>query len=447
LERQFRLAAEGRIPNFLGMATLYVFPDTNLLLHFQRLDQIDWTTITGASEVVIVLAPVVIGELDDIKNRHESRKLKQRARDINEWVRKRWQDPNKVLRDGVSLEFATSENDEHLTNGLVSRLNDDRLIANALAFHAAGKDAAVASNDTIVMIKAETRGLQVILPTDDLALPLEKDDVERERDGLKRELDAQRARVPKLEFAWHNAADRGEVAVRALKPPASSAQIASRLPVMRKANEQPPHSIAALSFAAMGVSASAIDAYNAELARFHKNYEKFYDEMLEAIDHNRRLVELQFLVRNVGTTSATYVTIHIDLPLSMTAAEDNCKKRKLPREPTPPEEPAAFGLFATRDFGVIADRVSRAALVPPYPRSLSLPDPLAPEIENNGRRISWSLPRLLHSNRCLLKTVRCLIAPELIGRDTQLRVTLHSHELLAPMTGVFELSFQEMEAD
>ena len=38
----------------------HVYLDTNTALHFSRADQIDWQDLTGARQVVLVVAPVLL---------------------------------------------------------------------------------------------------------------------------------------------------------------------------------------------------------------------------------------------------------------------------------------------------------------------------------------------------------------------------------------------------
>lgn len=45
----------------------YIFPDTNIFIHGKDFEEIDWPGWFGQSEVTLVLAPVVIAELDKHK--------------------------------------------------------------------------------------------------------------------------------------------------------------------------------------------------------------------------------------------------------------------------------------------------------------------------------------------------------------------------------------------
>jgi hypothetical protein len=64
----------------------HVFIDTNVAMHYQRPDQIDWKKLTGSDSVVLVAAPVLLSELERQKIHNPSRKLKERADAFIRWL-------------------------------------------------------------------------------------------------------------------------------------------------------------------------------------------------------------------------------------------------------------------------------------------------------------------------------------------------------------------------
>lgn len=59
--------------------TAHVFIDTNVALHYRRMDEIDWRQLTGADKVVIVITPVFFRELDKQKVTNKSEKIRDRS--------------------------------------------------------------------------------------------------------------------------------------------------------------------------------------------------------------------------------------------------------------------------------------------------------------------------------------------------------------------------------
>jgi hypothetical protein len=63
----------------------FLFVDTNVLLHYRRLEEIDWLTLTASREVTIFLCPAVIRELDRQKVVHPQQKIRRRPA-VSEFV-------------------------------------------------------------------------------------------------------------------------------------------------------------------------------------------------------------------------------------------------------------------------------------------------------------------------------------------------------------------------
>lgn len=88
------------------------FIDTNLLLHYQFLDQVDWPTLLDTQQVVFQIAPVVIRELNKQKDESRLRKLRERAasvlRRLDTLADK---PPESEVRPGVTIRFQTQEPD------------------------------------------------------------------------------------------------------------------------------------------------------------------------------------------------------------------------------------------------------------------------------------------------------------------------------------------------
>ena len=66
---------------------VFAFIDTNVLLHYRFFREVDWAAALGESEVVLVLAPAVLSELDEHKwsgSRREKARAKAVLKTIDE---------------------------------------------------------------------------------------------------------------------------------------------------------------------------------------------------------------------------------------------------------------------------------------------------------------------------------------------------------------------------
>jgi hypothetical protein len=68
------------------MIQIAIFPDTNLFLHYRRLDEIDWLDTTGADAVTLLIAPIVVRELDRKKVQGETKRIRDRANERLKWL-------------------------------------------------------------------------------------------------------------------------------------------------------------------------------------------------------------------------------------------------------------------------------------------------------------------------------------------------------------------------
>ena len=108
--------------------------DTNILLHYERLDQIDWLKESEASVVEILIAPVILRELDKHKSIHPSKHMRKRAGERIKWLRSQiTTSATSEIRTGVSIRFIRKEPLINFTDYQLNKdIADDWLIAHAI---------------------------------------------------------------------------------------------------------------------------------------------------------------------------------------------------------------------------------------------------------------------------------------------------------------------------
>ncbi|MEI9936692.1 MAG: PIN domain-containing protein [Pseudomonadota bacterium] len=176
---------------------LYLFPDTNIFLHFRCFVEIDWRGLAGCDAGLVVPIRPTINELDRIKNESRKGKLRERAwlavRKIDALV-----DGLERLRDGTRFE-AWAVNPAIVT-GIDPNYPDDLLLASALHFAAEqGVDVAIVTDDTGLRLKAPNFGLRVLRMTEE-RLPPEPDEKDIEIRRLQAQVAARPSAKPKLTF-------------------------------------------------------------------------------------------------------------------------------------------------------------------------------------------------------------------------------------------------------
>ncbi len=305
----------------------YGFTDTNVLLHYQFFDQIDWAKELGADDVVLVFAPVVFSELDRHKTTG-SRREKKRARA----VLKRLDElgvsaTNVAMTPSVSLLALDAEPADALftQHRLSPQVNDDRLLASVIEFSAAvpGERVLIVTADSGLRVKAKSRGIDVLTPNESLELADEPDEVERELETTRRALAEERSAMPGLRLTFSDGEThiKGEIKCVA---EFDRATIQGLLKDWRKEN---PHLNAPSSFTLPDgsrfsmesfaglpgvISAEGAERRNAQIDAVFAKYEAFLRGWPAAVNALARTVPVHLVLDNDGTAQADDVDVTLE---------------------------------------------------------------------------------------------------------------------------------------
>ena len=187
------------------------FIDTNILLHYKPLDEIDWLALTGAIEVVLSIPAKVIGELDEKKELGATSRLRQRAKDAQRDLRK-WKKNGGGLRAGVTLRFISGG--PKVANwaalDLDEKVADDRIIAAALTQCLTDVDQVfLVTGDFGPELKCERHNLRVLTPGEDDRLPELMGEQDKKVVELQTRLDILERKEPKLRLELEWEGERG----------------------------------------------------------------------------------------------------------------------------------------------------------------------------------------------------------------------------------------------
>lgn len=194
------------------MSESHLFPDTNVFLHFEFFDSIDWCTLAGSEKVALVLTATVIRELDRHKNNpRQDQKLRERARKV---VRRLYEleKSSRLVRPGVTLERWGSHPPE--VRGLSLEDPDECHIAAALHFaQERAIPATLVTGDLGMLLKAGDHGLAGFEVPETFKLKeLDERDVEIKK--LREELTRIQTRSPKLKVTFQNGEPFQKVTLR-----------------------------------------------------------------------------------------------------------------------------------------------------------------------------------------------------------------------------------------
>ena len=186
---------------------LYCFLDTNIFIHCQDIQNIDWKAELGASQVCLVIAPVVFEELDVFKDDHRNSRKRDRARRAIKLLEATLTSPGQIIREGVSLQYG-----EELYRMDFGGFNlnpdnkDDRLVASTIRWtHEHTEDEVIlVSHDSGPRMKAIRLKLRSMKLSGKYRLLDQVDPLEKENRELRNELLKLQNTLPKLEFGFRH---------------------------------------------------------------------------------------------------------------------------------------------------------------------------------------------------------------------------------------------------
>ncbi|MCX6345657.1 MAG: PIN domain-containing protein [Armatimonadetes bacterium] len=319
------------------LTRMTVFLDTMTLLHYEWIDQIDWLSLLGVQQVVLVIAPVIFRELDKHKESHPKKRIKTRASSAIQKLFDLLQNgKGKSIRNDVTMLFLKSEPSlSYEQDGLDFKWNDDRLLAHVLEHMAECPDEPVmiVSHDSSVLAKAMLRGISTLDLPKELLLPVELDELEKQNQELERENQKLKNRIPKIGICFDNGKKHTNINMLASSNLLQSAVEKRMASITEEFAPISPYS-------AMGITQTdMVSSHNSRLQQFFKEYETYLKENLEFW---HRVALVQIVLRNTGNTPANDLDVILAVPDSVIAAYDS---KTLPRLASKPKPPKARGMF------------------------------------------------------------------------------------------------------
>jgi hypothetical protein len=298
------------------MSKIIAFPDTNVLLRAQALKQIDWKVALGANDVELVVARVVVDELD--RKKYDP-KLQERARKANAQLQE-IHEAGGTVADGVRLVVAYGELDagELKSHGLLWDHGDDRLLGCALKYLSGDlTNIVIVSMDNGLLNRAPTLGFKTWRLPEKYRLPV----------GQDQEAEKLRARIKELEEPFPDLAlvfATGETRELAAIPIQGEGDIA--LGYVREWTQADPLVAAGIP----GLDARGM--FSAHAANDSAAFWEFARQQ-EAAEHVvARCKGVRFRLHNKGRHPARGVRVWIDLPEE--AIEAVSPRIEFPKEPT-----------------------------------------------------------------------------------------------------------------
>jgi PIN domain len=187
----------------------HCFLDTNVFLHFQMFDTVDWPQVLGAQHVCLMLTTIVMEELnrhkDDAKNPGRQKRAREILSKLDDILPTDAAGISVPVRQNVTLqEILEAPDVDWKAVKLDPQKGDDYLLASILDFHAANSGAIIClvTRDFPVRRKALGRNIPVVNPEGKITPVGDLSPEAAEQRKRDRELQELKNRLPNLTFGF-----------------------------------------------------------------------------------------------------------------------------------------------------------------------------------------------------------------------------------------------------
>ena len=415
----------------------FCFLDTDVLLHFQTFDEVDWVDVLQAPNqtVCLVLAPSVMQELNQHKDDGRNGGRQKRARMLLSKLHIVLP-PNPVqpgeLRPGIRImDIAIEPYVDWSQMGLDENVLDDRFIASVIAFGSdhEGSQVSIITNDFALQRKAKSRGINVIDPDGTIENLNDESDDARKIKTLERENQSLRNAIPKLELRFvEDDEHKDRIEVRDTRQKNSPPSLSSCLLAIEQKRSMVNNVLNQAKL--QQVSESKIRRFSTEFDDYLQMLEPAL-VMERSFNYGTRC-RLELVLLNEGAAPASDVIVRIWLPKGTFSISESKEllefwnKVSFPKEPRPSwaPDPNEFSLFS--GLGIVA----------PIPTpTISDPKPRGPIYGVRKRDlIRYEHPKLRQTFEWRMPPLIAYFPPE-ASRGVQLKYSILADNLGKPVYG------------
>lgn len=338
-----------------------VFLDTNIYLHYQDIEQIDWLKVLQADSVNIIVPPITIRELNKHNDYHPNKRIKKRAGVILKKLDNLFsQNSQADLKSGVSIHIDDREPEiDFGVYHLVREIQDDELIASIIMYQNEMPDMEIilATSDAglTLLAKARKHGITTIKLADNLKLLPEPDPEQERIRELEQELLKIKLVKPQLSLTFMDGEQHAKfifpqpVELTSDQLETRQKEVEKKYPkreIQQKSEDESHLSdlITVKELTSMAsedllnvISSEDIAKYNAELDKFYQEYARHVQEEISFQNLKRKTIKLEIWLSNDGTAPAEDIDIYMHFPDGFNIRRDDGFSP--PRPPTPPSLP------------------------------------------------------------------------------------------------------------
>jgi len=328
----------------------YVFLDTNIFIHFLHFEEIDWPQILAPdSQFTIILAPVVVDELDKHKY-NSNRKISSRVRKLLPRIESIIEDPSLAKCKFTFIQNRPAD-ETYLIHRLDKSEQDDSLLACIIEFaETLGIDDSIiyVTNDVGPRLKAKSLRIRTLKLPDTYLLRNEPDELEKQNAVLQKQLSDITNRVPVVGLSFAN---KEKFYVISRKPPKYTKDefIEHQLSKMKNtypllifkkpgADSVTNPLMKVMNNPLFTLSEDQIRTYNSELNGYYTKFQLYAESVYAGLNFKYNSYPVLLTLENSGSTPAVDLDIELHFPDGFDLIDEGGFP-KIEGKPEPPYKP------------------------------------------------------------------------------------------------------------
>jgi rRNA-processing protein FCF1 len=320
----------------------YIFLDTNIFLHFQDFEKIDWLSESSSKACKLVIPPVVIDELDEKKI--GTNKIGNRARNILNRFEQLAEMEDARIKENIDFEILLLKPSQEVyeKNNLNFNEKDHRLIASIIQYSQEYdlNEILICSNDIGPRLRAKTYNIKSLKLDSKYLIPNQVSEEEKKIKKLERENQILRTRIPKLDVLFLNENKYQKIKVPERDYSNFEDFKTQKLKEIKMENPYMVHNEPKGNLLTQlgPLNSSRIEAYNNDLDEFYSEYENTLNKIFEYEKKELLSFNIQLIIKNSGNSPAEDIDLHLHFPDGFELIESS-EKEEYPALPKPPYKP------------------------------------------------------------------------------------------------------------
>jgi hypothetical protein len=389
------------------------------------------------------VSPTVLNELDqkkysayDINISHRAQKIISKISEITTSI-----EVNSINKNLGFMCISKEPSIDWEKEGLSPQIPDDRIIASILEQKNNFKNLLLITSDIGLKLKASRKEIRCISLPDKYLLKIKKDKKQEEIEKLKNKITILENRLPILKLkilADNELSEFIKISLKKYTSP-SEEEILKKVESIKNELKYEPSVrtngslITLLSFF-NNVSENEIKRYEKGLDEYIKEMSKYYREEAKNKEFQSRLIELKFVIINIGNQPAEDIDIFIYFPDGSTLFS----KDELPQEPEEPGKPilprtqqeliSRLAHFSIPNISI----PNVSSIIPNISRNLSS----GPKIrKTNSYEVRYDVSKLKHTIQFYLEPIYILFESIDLARSFKISYSILADNLPEPSNG------------